>query len=36
LLQNIERNSLSGSIPSEIGKMEKLNELILSECDFIL
>ena len=33
--QNIVGNSISGSFPSEIGKMEKLNELILCECDFI-
>jgi len=36
LFQNIEDNELSGSIPSEIGKMGELNELILREFDSIL
>jgi len=36
LLQNIEHNELSGSIPSEIGKMKKLEHLSLCEFDFIL
>jgi len=36
LLQNIGGNKLSGSIPSEIGEMGQLTDLILGECDFIL